>query len=60
MTFKAAAKNQKVGNKVFAKYQPVFMIDTARTSNFEQASTTVYAQGGRGYARLLAWEGRRQ
>ena len=57
MTFKAAAKNQKVGNKVFAKYQPVFMIDTARTSNFEQASTTVYAQGGRGYARLLAWEG---
>ena len=33
------------------------MIDTARTSNFEQASTTVYAQGGRGYARLLAWEG---
>lgn len=33
------------------------MIDTARTSNFEQASTTVYAQGGRGYARLIAWEG---
>lgn len=57
VTFKAAANNQKVGNKVFKKYQPVFMIDTARTSNFEQASTTVYAQGGRGYARLLAWEG---
>ena len=57
VTFKAASDNQKVGNKVFKKYQPVFMIDTARTSNFEQASTTVYAQGGRGYARLLAWEG---
>ena len=57
VTFKAAANNQKVGNKVFKKYQPVFMIDTARTSNFEQASTTVYAQGGRGYARLIAWEG---
>ena len=57
VTFKAAAANQKVGNKVFKKYQPVFIIDTARTSNFEQASTTVYAQGGRGYARLLAWEG---
>lgn len=57
VTFKAAANNQKVGNAIFKKYQPVFMIDTARTSNFEQASTTVYAQGGRGYARLLAWEG---
>jgi hypothetical protein len=57
VTFKAAANNQKVGNKVFKKYQPVFMIDTARTSNMEQASTTVYAQGGRGYSRLIAWEG---
>ena len=45
VTFKAAASDQKVGSKVFKKYQPVFMIDTARTSNFEQASTTVYAQG---------------
>lgn len=57
VTFKAAANNQRVGNKVFKKYQPVFMIDTARTSNMEQASTTVYAQGGRGYSRLIAWEG---
>jgi hypothetical protein len=57
VVFKASANNQKVGNKVFKKYQPVFMIDTARTSNFEQAATTVYAQGGRGYARLLSWEG---
>ena len=57
VTFKAAANNQKVGNKVFKKYQPVFMIDTARTSSMEQGSTTVYAQGGRGYARLIAWEG---
>jgi len=57
VTFKAAANNQKVGTKVFKKYQPVFMIDTARTSSMEQASTTVYAQGGRGYTRLIAWEG---
>lgn len=57
VTFKAAANNQKVGNKIFKKYQPVFMIDTARTSSMEQASTTVYAQGGRGYTRLIAWEG---
>ena len=57
VTFKAAANNQKVGNKVFKKYQPVFMIDTAKTSSMEQGSTTVYAQGGRGNARLIAWEG---
>ena len=57
VTFKAAAANQKVGTKIFKKYQPVFMIDTAKTSNFEQASTTVYANGGRGNTRLLAWEG---
>jgi len=33
------------------------MIDTATTSSLEQATTTVYAQGGKGYARLIAWEG---
>lgn len=57
VTFKATANNQKVGTKTFKKYQPVFTIDTAQTSNMEQASTTVYAQGGKGYNRLIAWEG---
>ena len=57
VTFKATAENQKVGKKTFKKYQPVFTIDTAQTSNMEQASTTVYAQGGKGYNRLIAWEG---
>lgn len=57
VTFKATANNQKVGTKEFKKYQPVFTIDTAQTSNMEQASTTVYAQGGKGYNRLIAWEG---
>lgn len=57
VTFKAAANGQKVGTKVFNKYQPVFMIDTAKTSSMEQATTTVYAQGGRGNSRLVAWEG---
>ena len=33
------------------------MIDTATTSSLEQATTTVYAQGGKGYARLISWEG---
>lgn len=57
VVFKAAAANQKVGKKIFAQYQPVFMIDTARTSTIEQATSTVYAQGGKGYNRLIAWEG---
>ena len=52
-----AADNMRIGNKTFKKYQPVFMIDTATTSSLEQATTTVYAQGGKGYARLIAWEG---
>ena len=52
-----AADNMIIGNKSFKKYQPVFMIDTATTSSLEQATTTVYAQGGKGYARLIAWEG---
>ena len=57
VVFKATANNQKIGDKTFKKYQPVFMIDTATTSSLEQATTTVYAQGGKGYARLIAWEG---
>ena len=36
---------------------PVFSIDTAKTSTLEGASTTVYAQGGKGNPRLIAWEG---
>lgn len=33
--------------------------DTAKTSSLEGAATTVYAQGGRGNSRLIAWEGER-
>ena len=58
VTFKTTAPGQKVGNTVFAKAgMPAFAIDTAKTSSLEQASTTVYAQGGKGYNRLIAWEG---
>lgn len=57
VVFKATADGQKIGDKTFRKYQPVFMIDTATTSTLEQATTTVYAQGGKGYNRLIAWEG---
>ena len=57
VVFKATENGQKVGTETFNKYQPVFMIDTATTSSLEQATTVVYAQGGKGYARLIAWEG---
>lgn len=57
VTFKALNNKQRVGNREFAAGQPVFVIDTATASNMEQASTTVYAQGGKGYNRLIAWEG---
>ena len=52
------AKNeQTIGNRTFAKGQPVFYLDTAKTSSMEGAATTVYATGGRGNTRLIAWEG---
>ena len=52
------AKNrQKIGPYEFKKGQPVFYIDSAKTSSMEGAATTVYATGGRGNTRLIAWEG---
>lgn len=56
VTFKAL-NDMKVGKKTIKKGQVAFVIDTAQTSNMEQATTVVYAQGGRGYNRLIAWEG---
>ncbi len=50
---------QKVGSKLFYKNEPVIYFDTLKTSTMEGAATTVYAQGGRGNARLMAWEGER-
>ena len=52
-----AKQNVTIGNQVFKVGQPVLYIDTATTSSMEQASTTSYAQGGRGNTRLIAWEG---
>ena len=57
VVFKALADGQVIGNKKFSKGQPVLYFDTLKTSSLEQAATTVYAQGGRGNARLIAWEG---
>ena len=54
-----AKTEQKIGNITFKQGQPVFYLDTAKTSSMEGAATTVYATGGRGNVRLLAWEGQR-
>ena len=48
-----------LGNKRFYKNEPVLYFDTLTTSTLEGASNTVYAQGGKGNARLMAWEGER-
>ena len=50
---------QKIGNKIFYAGEPVLYFDTLKTSALEGAATTVYAQGGRGNSRLVAWEGER-
>ena len=54
-----AKATMKVGNKIFYANEPVVYFDTLKTSSLEGASTTVYAQGGRGNSRLMAWEGER-
>ena len=54
-----AKATQKVGDKVFYANEPVCYFDTLKTSSLEGAATTVYAQGGRGNSRLMAWEGER-
>lgn len=54
-----AKTRMQVGNKIFYKNEPVIYFDTLKTSSMEGAATTVYAQGGRGNSRLVAWEGER-
>lgn len=56
VVFKAKS-DVKIGQSTFKKGQPVLYIDSATASTVEGAATTVYAQGGKGYARLIAWEG---
>lgn len=50
---------QKVGKKIFYKGEPVIYFDTLKTSTLEGSGSTVYAQGGHGNARLMAWDGDR-
>lgn len=58
VVLRATAK-QKLGNKTFYKGEPVLYFDTLKTSSLEGAAASVYAQGGRGNSRLIAWEGDR-
>lgn len=58
VVFKARTET-RIGKQVFKAGQPVLYIDTAKTATLEGAATTVYAQGGRGNPRLVAWEGER-
>lgn len=58
VVFRAKTK-QTLGSRTFYKNEPVLYFDTLKTSNMEGAATTVYAQGGRGNPRLIAWEGER-
>ena len=52
-----AKKTMKIGNMTFNADMPVFYFDSLKTSTLESASTTVYATGGKGNSRLIAWEG---
>ena len=54
-----AKSAQTIGKKRFFANEPVIYFDTLKTSSMEGAATTVYAQGGRGNSRLVAWEGER-
>ena len=56
VVFKAKADG-KIGSMSVKEGQPVLYIDSAKTSTLEGAATSVYAQGGRGNARLISWEG---
>ena len=57
---KTKVANQVVGNKtVPAAGTPVCHFDSLKTSTVEGAATVVYATGGKGNPRLIAWEGER-
>ena len=54
-----AKHDQQIGSTTFKQGQPVFYLDSAKTSSMEGGATTVYATGGRGNTRLVTWEGER-
>ena len=60
IVLKTKTANQQVGASTYANaYTPVMIVDSAKMTSMENAVATVYAQGGRGNPRLLAWDGDR-
>lgn len=47
------------GKLYLEKNMPAIYFDSLKTTSLEGAATTVYAQGGKGNPRLVAWEGDR-
>lgn len=56
VVFRAKTKMQ-FGNKTYYKDEPVIYFDSLKTTSLEGAVTTVYANGGKGNARLASWDG---
>lgn len=59
VVFKAKTQ-MTIGAATFQKGQPVLYIDTATAATVEQATTAVYARGGRGNTKLITWEGEKE
>lgn len=57
VVLKAKVDGQKVGNNVYKEGQPIVYFDSLKTTSIEQATTPVYAQGGKGNTKLISWEG---
>lgn len=55
VVFRAKSK-MTLGNRTFYADEPVLYFDTLKTSSLEGAAETVYATGGKGNPRLIAWE----
>lgn len=51
-----AKSTVQLGSRKFYRDEPILYFDTLKTSSLEGASTTVYATGGRGNTRLVAWD----
>ena len=56
ITFRSIG-NTNLGGFIFTDKQPVMNINRAKMSTLDTTAATVYAQGGRGNPRLLAWDG---
>lgn len=57
VVLKAKVNGQKIGDNVYQKGQPIIYFDSLKTTSMEQATTPVYAQGGKGNTKLVSWEG---